>query len=120
MHRDLLPEEIAGFDAEGFGARIEPYQAYLHRGDWLELEVEVRNPSPSAVQAEVRLVLPAGWGAEPAACQLELAPLEGARPHFRVTPPPNLTVRRARLAVDLTIDGRRFGQQAEALVNIDG
>lgn len=35
-----------------------------------------------------------------------------------VVPTPGLRVRRARVAVDLTIAGRRLGQQAEALVSV--
>ena len=119
IHHDLLPDEIAGFGAEGFGARIEPYQANLKRGETLELEVEVKNPSLVTVPGEIRMVLPPGWKAEPASYQVELVPLEVNRLRFHVTPPSDLIVRRARLAVDLTINGHPYGQQAEALVTID-
>ena len=118
MHNDLLPDEIAGFGVEGFGARIEPYQAFLHLGEKLELEVEVKNPTPQTAMAEVRLVLPSGWKADPALRVIELAPGVETRLSFRVTPPPDLVIRRARLAVDLTVGGHFFGQQAEALVTI--
>jgi hypothetical protein len=46
-----------------------------------------------------------------------LGPLETARCTFRLVPdgPPR---RRARIAADLAVGERRFGQQAEALVTI--
>jgi hypothetical protein len=39
-------------------------------------------------------------------------------PYFHVTPPLNLTIRRAWISVDLMIAGQRFGQQAEALITV--
>jgi hypothetical protein len=37
---------------------------------------------------------------------------------FTIITPVNVTVRRARIAVDVTIDGQTFRQQAEALVTL--
>jgi hypothetical protein len=105
------------FDAEGFGARIEPYQSEVTAGTPLELEVEVRNPFRRQEAAEVTIVAPDGWGLFPATARLALGPLETARCSFRLVPagPPR---RRARIAADLAVGERRFGQQAEALVTV--
>ena len=84
LHAELLPEE--GFGAEGFGARIEPYRSTVAPGGAVELEVEARNPFDRAEQASVRLVLPAGWRAEPAVREVPLEARGEARVRFRVTP----------------------------------
>jgi glyoxylase-like metal-dependent hydrolase (beta-lactamase superfamily II) len=117
IHRELLPLEDVDFDAEGFGARIEPYQSEVTAGTPLELEVEVRNPFRRQEAAEVTIVAPDGWGLFPATARLALGPLETARCSFRLVPagPPR---RRARIAADLAVGERRFGQQAEALVTV--
>lgn len=106
LHEELLPPD--GLGTQGFGARIEPYRSAVAAGDSVELSVEV----PRA-PAEVRLVVPAGWSVEPD--RVELAAPGDA--HFRVTPAA-VPVSRARVAADVTVDGTRLGQQAEALVDV--
>lgn len=115
LHRELLPLDEVDFGAEGFGARIEPYRSLLGLGDTLELEVMVRNPFDREETATVRLAVPDGWTApDPAHARL---PGRGeAAVRFRVKPAGR--VRRARVAADLTVGDTRFGQQAEALVDV--
>jgi hypothetical protein len=115
LHRELLPER-PDLGAEGFIARIVPYQVTTFAGETISLEVEIRNPFPVPEEAVLRLVMPQGWQATPNIQILEISGV--CQLSFQVTPPADLTVRRARLAIDLTIAGQRFGQQAEALVTI--
>jgi glyoxylase-like metal-dependent hydrolase (beta-lactamase superfamily II) len=117
LHRELLPLEEFDFGAEGFGARIEPYRATIPAGGDVELEVAVQNPFDRSERAVVRLVVPCGWTAEPEAHDFELGENENARVMFRVSPD-GAPVRRARIAADLTVGEVRFGQQAEALVDV--
>ncbi len=117
MHNALLPEEIAGFGAEGFGVRIEPYQTLAHAGDELTFEVYLNNPSTTGVEAQVRLLAPPGWKVDPPERVVTLRDGEAVK-IFHVYIPAGISVRRARLAADLTVNGRRFGQQAEALVSV--
>jgi glyoxylase-like metal-dependent hydrolase (beta-lactamase superfamily II) len=115
LHRDLLPES-PDLGAEGFIARIVPYQVTALAGKTIPLEVEIRNPFPQSEEAVIRLVMPQGWQAAP---NIQILQIPGiCQLLFTVTPPPGLIVRRARLAIDLTIAGQRFGQQAEALITI--
>jgi glyoxylase-like metal-dependent hydrolase (beta-lactamase superfamily II) len=117
LHDELLPEEVAGFGAEGFAARIEPYQAHVRADEALMLDVAVQNPNSTEAHVEAQLVTPRGWRVEPTHIAASLPP-DGQRVlHFCVTPcgPP---VRRARVAADLTIKGKSYGQQAEALVSV--
>ena len=117
LHRELLPLDSVDFGAGGFGARIEPYRSDVAPGTALSLEVVVRNPFGRIEDADVCLVLPAGWTAEPAVLRARIGVGEDARLAFglRVGEGP---VRRARIAADLTVGGVRFGQQAEALVTV--
>jgi glyoxylase-like metal-dependent hydrolase (beta-lactamase superfamily II) len=108
LHRELLPEE--GFGTEGFGARIEPYRA---TGPSAQLDVTVRNPFDGEETATVRLVVPEGWTVVPPEQQLELAAHGEDVARFRVT-----ATESGWLAADITVGGARFGQQAEAHVEV--
>lgn len=118
LHRELLPHEV-DFGAEGFGARIFPYRGVAACGGKMRLEIEVRNPFPGAETAEVRLVVPPGWQAEPAVERLGLAGhAEGVAEFLVRVPDGEPPAERLRIAADLTVGRTRFGQQAEALVSV--
>jgi hypothetical protein len=65
----------------------------------------------------VAAVLPEGRAAEPAPLEVDLEAREERTVRVRLTVGAEPVVR-ARVAVDLTVDGVRFGQQAEALVTV--
>jgi glyoxylase-like metal-dependent hydrolase (beta-lactamase superfamily II) len=115
LHDELLPEE--GFGEDGFGARIEPYRSTVAAGAGLDLDVTVRNPFGRAETASVRMVVPDGWTAEPEVGEVELPPHGEGVARFRVSA--RRRVRRARVAADLTVGDVPFGQQAEALVDVE-
>lgn len=115
LHRDLQPPE-PDLSAEGFLARLTPYQTLARGGQAVTFQVEVRNPFPRPAEATLTIVVPAGWqGDGPLALALPASGTGTAS--FAVTPPLDFAGRRTRIAVDLTIAGRRFGQQAEALLS---
>jgi hypothetical protein len=118
VHRDLLPLDLVDFGAGGFGARIEPYRSEIRSGEAVSLTALVRNPFARPEVATVRMVGPAGWGIEPRECRVPLADRGEGTAMFEVRPPPGVSVRRARIAVDLTVGEMRFGQHAEALVTV--
>ncbi len=117
LHRELLPLGEGALDATGYVARIEPYRSRLAVGEVLTIEVIVRNPFPRAAQAFVGLVVPDGWAVDPTSVPVELPP-DGEATLRATIRPAARAVRRARIAADVTIDERRFGQHAEALVDI--
>jgi glyoxylase-like metal-dependent hydrolase (beta-lactamase superfamily II) len=118
LHRDLLPVDDVDFGAEGFAARIEPYRSTTRVGEAVTLEVAVRNPFDRTEIATVRLVVPAGWRADPEVEEIELDEHGEGVVHFDVVPTGE-PIRRARVAVDVTVGEARFGQQAEALVTVE-
>lgn len=115
LHRELLPD-VPDLGAEGFIARISPYQVAVAVGETIPFEVELRNPFPQRREAAIRVVIPPGWDADPVEQTGQISGVQQFS--FSVTPPAGSTARRARIAVDITIAGRRFGQQAEALVTV--
>jgi hypothetical protein len=119
LHRELLPVEEIDFGAGGFAARIEPYRSTIRAGEKLELEVRVRNPFEAADVATVQLVVPAHWSAEPLEQEVRLSGHSEATLRFVVSPNGAPSVARARVAADVTVGGVPFGQQAEALVNVE-
>ncbi len=119
LHRELLPVEDVDFGAGGFGARIEPYRSTVRSGEKLELEVTIRNPFVRSGLATVRFVLPKGWTATPEQQELRLPGHGEATVRVHVSPNGVAPVSRARIAADLTVGGVPFGQQAEALVNVE-
>jgi glyoxylase-like metal-dependent hydrolase (beta-lactamase superfamily II) len=114
LHRDLLPENPDP-GVEGFLARISPYQITSMGGEPIPFEVEVRNPFPDPQEAFLQIVIPEGWRAEPVEQTRQIVGVHLFT--FKVIPS-NRAIRRARIAVDVTIAGQRFGQQAEALVTV--
>ncbi|HWG55467.1 MAG TPA: MBL fold metallo-hydrolase [Gaiellaceae bacterium] len=116
LHRRLLPLDDVDFGVAGFGARVEPYRSEVAAGRAVVLEVHVRNPLSSSATARVELAVPDGWEApEPQELALDRGG-EGVL-RFEVTAGPRRE-RRARVGVDLTVGDVRFGQQAEALVDV--
>jgi hypothetical protein len=118
VHRDLLPLGDVDFGAEGFGARIEPYQADIRAGEMVALTVLVRNPFRRPAEAKLRFVTPTGWHVAPIECSVALDAHGEGTAAFDVRPPLGAVARRARVAVDMTVGSTRFGQQAEALVTV--
>jgi glyoxylase-like metal-dependent hydrolase (beta-lactamase superfamily II) len=116
LHRELLPLDDVDFGAEGFGARIEPYRSTVRVGEKLALQIEIRNPFARDEVARVRLTVPPGWPAPPEQ-DVHLAAHGTAVARFTVRPA--TVARRARVAADLTVGGVPFGQQAEALVDVE-
>ncbi len=116
LHRELLPLDEIDFGAGGFGARIEPYRTSIRSGERLALDVTVRNPYGREAVAGVRLAVPEGWSVPHGQETTLAAHAEGAL-RFELESGP--AARRARIGADLTVDGVPFGQQAEALVDVE-
>lgn len=118
LHREILPRGI-DLEAEGFGARIAPYRSTVAPGGTVRMSVEVRNPFPEPEQAALRMVLPAGWQAEPPLSEPTLGAGEVCEIDVVVRVPEGCApAERIRVAVDMTVGRMAFGQQAEALVSV--
>lgn len=110
LHRELLPAEAA------VAVRIEPYRSLVRAGHTVALDVIVRNPFGHTATAEIALASSEPWQL-PTPRQATLGAGAEDVVRFEVVTAA-APVRRARIAADLTLDGIRFGQVAEALVDV--
>lgn len=117
IHRDLLPLSEVDFEAEGVGAWVRPYHVTTRPGRSFPVEVEARNPFADADEVTIALVVPDGWQVEPASATAEVPGRATETFEFVVTPT-ETPCRRARIGADLTVGATRFGQHAEALVDV--
>jgi glyoxylase-like metal-dependent hydrolase (beta-lactamase superfamily II) len=117
VHRDLLPLDVVDLGATGVAARIEPYRLTVPLGGAARLTALVRNPHPRPERVTVTPVLPDGWAASPTHFATEVPAGANVQTsfHLRVTRTP---VRRARVALDVAVGERRFGQAAESFVTV--
>jgi glyoxylase-like metal-dependent hydrolase (beta-lactamase superfamily II) len=118
IHEALLPLDELDLGADGVLARIVPYRVRALEGGEIPLTVTVRNPHDSAAEAVVRPVVPAGWSVLPEVLSVGLEAGEERELELLVTAPTE-KVRRARVAVDVTIGSLSLGQHAEALIDVD-
>ena len=111
-----VPAEV-GFALDPYVLLFHPYRSLAQPGDSLTLSVGAINYRETVQTARVELVLPPGWSAEPQSAEAEVAAGEQASFEFTVQVPANARGR-AVLCADLTLGTRRFGQLAEALVDV--
>lgn len=117
LHRELLPLEEADLGLEGFVARLAPYRSCVAAGGTVSLEVAIRNPHPRNEVALVSVAVPDGWSAAPRLREIALPCGGEATATFDVTVGRAPTVR-ARVAADVSVGDVRYGEQAEALVDV--
>ncbi|MBI5031692.1 MAG: MBL fold metallo-hydrolase [Chloroflexi bacterium] len=117
LHRDLLPVE--SIELQSARVEIRPYRIEANAGETIDFEIEIKNPFDRDQDTCAVIVAPLGWHVEPAIIETRVQAREQQIVKFSLTLPFDISVRRARIAVDLTIGTTRFGQQAEALVSIN-
>lgn len=126
LHQELLGETY-DFEEEDFVARIFPYQVNAQKNKSFEVQVEMRNPYRHQAEITAQMIVPDGWQVISATSSGPTMTFQdgkaticfdGPSVHsikFRIVSSAT-PVRRARIAVDMMINGHHFGQQAEALV----
>ncbi len=118
-HRLLLPLDDVDFGAGGQAAEVYPYQSVLPARGRGDIEVTARNPFDRPAEVRVRLTAPAeaGWSVEPAEAAGPAPARGSAALRFRLLAG-DRPVRRGRFAVELSVDGRPFGQVEEGFVTV--
>jgi glyoxylase-like metal-dependent hydrolase (beta-lactamase superfamily II) len=117
LHERLLPLDELAMGADGVIARIVPYRARLDAGSMFDFVIEVRNPLGAAVDIEIALAGSAEWVLPGGSTGARLEAAEIVEIPFRLQAP-GAPARRTRIAADITIDGIRFGQHAEAIIDV--
>jgi hypothetical protein len=110
----VLGDDETHFNLDSWGGWIWPYRTHLKTAAPITVTVNVRNPLPRAAKLDVRLVGPTGWiGTNQT---LTVAARAEAACELTITPAGNC--RRQPIAAELSVEGRPFGQVAEAMVSI--
>ena len=123
LHRQVLPEQRqvdGAFGASGPQSAIRPYRSSVKRGEKIALEVFVRNPSRAAQRVVVELKAPPGFAVAPPCASAQVEPLASTVVTFEVMAESAPPGRRYRLAAQVVIGDRRYGQVAEALMSVEG
>lgn len=118
MHRSLLPLDELDLGADGVMVRITPYRSRVTAATTLTLTATVRNPHDVDALACLVPVLPAGWMARDERIEAMLGPGEEREVEVKLTSGAE-PVRRARVALEVTIGRLMLGQHAEALVDVE-
>ncbi|MGE5139492.1 MAG: MBL fold metallo-hydrolase [Rudaea sp.] len=97
---------------------LTPYQVAAPSGECIDMQVVLQNRSKHGATVRIELVVPRGWNVLPRHAEQDLASGESCLVDLSVMPGP-AAVRRARVAADVTLNGKRLGQIAEALVTVE-
>ncbi|WP_309127249.1 MBL fold metallo-hydrolase [Microbacterium sp.] len=116
LHERLLPLDDLVIGPDGQTARLLPYRRRAVVDEELDYVVRVRNPLPSPATVRLAPVLPIGWRSSRREVVIDLDVREETSVQLTVTPAS--AGRRQRIAVDVTMGEVRFGQHAEALVDV--
>lgn len=116
LHHELLPLDELDLGAEGVLARLEPYLTVMAPGQRRDFRVSLRNPFPETVPARLVPVALPGWAVSEE-LEIELPAAGEAEVTVQFTAP-RTSVRRARLAIDVTFGALRLGQHCEAIVDV--
>jgi uncharacterized membrane protein len=111
-----VPAEV-NFALDPNFATLYPYRSPAQPGDRLALELRVTNHGVQDASARASLVLPAGWSVSSGEETARIAAGESAAVRFVVEIPSDARGRHV-LCAELTLGERRFGQIAEALVDV--
>jgi glyoxylase-like metal-dependent hydrolase (beta-lactamase superfamily II) len=118
--RDAFKEILVDYpyDFDPFWVRAEPYRVKVKAGESVEVAVHVRNFRARAQTHHVSVETPPGLSAEPSRLDGELS--EQSRKPFpiRVRAAADAKPGVQIVAFDITLDGRRYGQLFDLIVDI--
>jgi glyoxylase-like metal-dependent hydrolase (beta-lactamase superfamily II) len=118
VHETLMPlaPDASHFGAESQAAKLTPYHCHQAEGGRIAMRGWVLNPLPVDAKAELTVAAPAGWSVD--LQTLMMGPRQQVAFDFSLRVPEGTRCRRTPIALELTVNGRPFGQVAEALVSI--
>jgi glyoxylase-like metal-dependent hydrolase (beta-lactamase superfamily II) len=116
IHRRVMPvgDEDVHFDIDSRGGQLRPYRRLLREPGMVSFSATVRNPLPRKARLGVRLVGPGGLSGDMHAIDVEAHGEADLDVRMWVVGP----WKRQPVALELTADGRPFGQVAEAMVTV--
>ncbi|MDB6033920.1 MAG: hypothetical protein JWM16_4258 [Verrucomicrobiales bacterium] len=116
--RTLSSEKDYRYWFDPFWVRAEPYRVSIKQGSSTTIQLHVRNFNARSQQHHIEVHTGPGLAAEPSVLDEKLAKSSRAtfpiRLHARTDASPGVHL----VAFDLTLDGRRFGERFDCIVNV--
>ncbi|MBE3134565.1 MAG: MBL fold metallo-hydrolase [Acidobacteria bacterium] len=115
----LSPDEDYRYFFDPYWVRAEPYRVTLARGGSAEVRVHVRNFRDRDQVHRIEIHGPPGVAAEPAVLEATIGP--GGREAYpvRLTAGPGAAAGVGLVAFDITLDGRRYGERFDVIVQVE-
>ena len=112
-------EDSTGFAIDPRFVGIRPYWTRVVAGETVDLEITLRNHADEARTFVLRPDLPDSWTADPDAIEIEVAARAAVMSMLKVRVPEGQEpARRVPYCLDVTVGERRFGLEAEGLVDV--
>jgi len=101
-----------------YWVNLHPYRTRCRPGDELALTLTVVNHARCTRAARLEVMGPAGWEIAPKFLEVELPPRAQVERQVVVRVPKTAAPRRYVFTTDVTMDGERFGELFDALVDV--
>ena len=118
LHAALIPlgDAETHFDLDSMAGWIWPYRTHLKRPGMARLRIHARNPLGKSAKLELRLVDADGRKGEPTIVNAEARQEVECNMEIAV----EQACKRRTISVELTVEGKPFGQIAEAMITVGG
>jgi glyoxylase-like metal-dependent hydrolase (beta-lactamase superfamily II) len=115
--RALLPHADPTMGLDPYWARAYPYRQRALAGGHVELEARITNHATKQVTVQAGLRVPKGWKILDGAGSATISARGEGRVRLRAVAPAGPRVTRQVLGVAIAVDGKPFGELAEAIVD---
>ena len=117
--RDLSSESDYRYWFDPFWVRAEPYRARVRRGEATEIQLHLRNFNSRVQKHRVEVHTPIGLVAETPVLEGKLAKSSRGAFPVRLRANANAAPGVHMVAFDVTVDGRRYGERFDVIVNVE-
>ncbi len=108
--QSLSPEEDYRYWFDPYWVRVAPYRIVLERGKSNAATLKVRNFRAVSQKHHIELHAPAGILVQPAVFDGVLKPNSAGSFQFEIRPAADAPAGTSIVAIDITVDGRRYGE----------
>lgn len=117
--RELSPEKDYRYWFDPFWVRAEPYRVNVKRGSAVEIQLHVRNFNSRSQTHQIEIHAPPGLASDIPRLEGKLAKTSRAAFPFLLRAGDDAVPGVHLVAFDVTLDGRRYGQRFDCIVQIE-
>ena len=118
VFRELSSEKDYRYWFDPFWVRAEPYRATLKPDKTTEFQLEVRNFQGTRQKHRIEIHTPAGVRADPSFLEGAIAAESRRSFPIRLHASPEARAGVQLIAFDITLDGRRYGERFDMIVDV--